>query len=189
MTTGIYQLTFNTDTYIGQARSIQDRYDQHCDKLAKGAAAVKMQQAFKGYFPDIEVLIECHEDYLNALEMYFITARRPTLNTVIPKTRTTEEMVILLDNKAVLTYPPATIIYNLIQTGKQLNETKRQLSTSQEALNNKLLHLRVKNELKEGKDENKQLVKDQKEVISNLTLEIDNIYKRSFFQRIFNSRV
>lgn len=197
MTSGIYQLTFhNGHTYVGQAGNIEARYLQHCDKLQKGDAALRMQQAYDGILPAAKVLIECHQDYLDAMEAYYIHQLNPTLNTVKPKLRTDEEMEYLVTNCHLMRHPPATLIYNLGKREAELKEATDQLNDCidqyndvKDTLNNRLLHLRVEAELKQGKDYNASRVKSLEKQLSEKTLTIEVLYKRSLWQRILNSPV
>ena len=72
MTIGIYKLIFkNTDmVYIGQSLSIESRYKQHLNKLYKGIAAIKLQQAYIAYgIPIYEILCECPAEELDSTEI------------------------------------------------------------------------------------------------------------------------
>lgn len=169
MTTGIYLLIFDTgDTYVGQARNIEDRYDQHINNMRQGKAAAKMQIAYdaSANLPDIDILIECHEDYLNAMEMYYITVRQPTLNTVIPKTRPEDEINTLIKNKEILIHPPAVIINNLVTA----------------LLDNKELTEEVTN-FRNDPRIFKAIARDK------LNEKINKLMKRNLWQRIFNHPV
>ena len=189
MTTGIYQLTFDSgDTYVGQARDILSRYKQHLEKLSKGAAATKMQQAFNGVNPYIEELIICHPDYLDIMESYFIHKYSPTLNSTIPEYRG-EEAEILLSNPGILETSPAEVVSNLRTALEHLVEIQTALADKTKLLDNRLLHLRVEAELKDGKDYNASRVLALERQLLSLTLTIDVLYKRPLLQRILNSRV
>ena len=71
MVCGIYLLRFNTDlVYIGQSKDIRRRYTTHCTMLSKGTHVnTKMLIAYTQYGkPTLEILCECPESELNALE-------------------------------------------------------------------------------------------------------------------------
>lgn len=91
MTTGIYSLTFNNGSiYIGQAIDVEDRHKDHVKKLIAGTHSVKMMRAFQlsgCILPSIDLLIDCHRDYLDLFESYFIHANlgANSLNTAIPQ--------------------------------------------------------------------------------------------------------
>jgi hypothetical protein len=171
MTTGIYQLIFSTgDTYVGQARNITDRYAQHIDKMRDGNAANKMQLAYfaSPSLPDLKILLECHEDYLNVMEMYYIVVINPSLNTVMPKLRSTYEVEILLRNKHMLIHSPAQIIDYLAESQKEAEEYKVQYKALKSLLNEKV---------------EKEIAKDK------LNNKIQAIMKRNLWQRILNRPV
>lgn len=89
MTSGIYQLTFpNGHRYIGKSINIQERWNQHLDKMTKGTAAKSMQQAWNTYQNfDCKVIFECHPDHIDIMEECFISRLNPELNTTRPKDR------------------------------------------------------------------------------------------------------
>jgi predicted DNA-binding protein (UPF0251 family) len=71
MTCGIYKLTFNgTDkVYIGKSINIEIRYLHHKQALKSKTASIKMQKAYETYgMPSLEILCECDESELYALE-------------------------------------------------------------------------------------------------------------------------
>lgn len=86
--TGIYALHFTTGgLYVGQAQDIAARYKQHVKDLQTGEHTQKMQSAYTiaGSLPAIEILLECHRDYLDIFECWFINRMKPSLNTSRPK--------------------------------------------------------------------------------------------------------
>lgn len=82
MTTGIYLLRFDSKSYyqyyIGQSKNIEQRYIQHCNKLLSGTHTEAMQEAYTlhGYLPKLQILLECHEDYLLPMERLYAQAHR-----------------------------------------------------------------------------------------------------------------
>lgn len=84
MTSGIYQLTFsNGMRYIGKSVDIERRWKEHTNNFINKKAAAKLQTQYnqRGH-PRAEVLLYCHKDHLDILEVYTIATRRPELNTV-----------------------------------------------------------------------------------------------------------
>lgn len=82
MTTGIYLLSFGSKSYykyyIGQSKNIEQRYIQHCNKLLSGTHTEAIQEAYNlnGYLPKLQILLECHEDYLLPMERLYAQAHR-----------------------------------------------------------------------------------------------------------------
>jgi hypothetical protein len=72
MTVGIYKLSFNgTDrVYIGQSNNIELRYNIHRTTLNCGKGTKKLQEAYNSFgMPDIEILVECSIEELDANEI------------------------------------------------------------------------------------------------------------------------
>lgn len=68
---GVYKLSFTGTNmlYIGQSKHINKRYQHHLYLMQKGLASPKLQWAYATFGkPSIEVLIECEEAELDALE-------------------------------------------------------------------------------------------------------------------------
>ena len=83
MTTGIYLLHFSRRKYyykyyVGQSKNIEQRFIQHCNKLLNGTHTEAMQEAYNihGYLPTLQILLECHEDYLMPMERLYAQAHR-----------------------------------------------------------------------------------------------------------------
>lgn len=71
MTVGIYKLVFSgTDkVYIGQSSILENRLNQHINKLKLGTHSIKMNSAYKEFGePTLEVLCECTVAELNDFE-------------------------------------------------------------------------------------------------------------------------
>lgn len=87
MTCGIYLLTFvDGCSYVGKSVHIEQRWSEHRNKLEKGTAATKMQQAFNRCGPPgAQILMECHEDHIDLMETHFIMRLKPNLNVAATK--------------------------------------------------------------------------------------------------------
>lgn len=94
MDSGIYIYTFaNGDNYVGQAISIQNRWNQHIDKMQKGKHTKRVQEAYNKYGePTFQIVVRCHPHYLDALEAIYIYILKPTLNSMIPATYATRSL-------------------------------------------------------------------------------------------------
>lgn len=90
MTTGIYQLTFDSDKfYVGKSVNMEERFIQHIDKMRKGMAAKPMQREYDQCGPpEQSFLYTCHEDHIDFLEPIFINQLRDggMLNTAFTDT-------------------------------------------------------------------------------------------------------
>jgi hypothetical protein len=72
MSTGIYSLKFtNNLVYIGQSIDIEARYKKHCRELKNGTHTnYKLQNAYINFgIPQLEILLECSKNELNANEI------------------------------------------------------------------------------------------------------------------------
>ena len=96
MATGIYHLQFkNGDTYVGQAKDISKRWEQHYNDLRKNKHTKALQLAYHHShyaLPDTSILLECHPDYLDHYESYWIHELKPTLNHQIPQPLTEHQL-------------------------------------------------------------------------------------------------
>jgi GIY-YIG catalytic domain len=75
MTIGIYMLVFpnTTKMYIGQSTNIEKRLSSHISHIKAGTSSSKLIEAFNNFgYPKIEVLLECEESELDALETSII---------------------------------------------------------------------------------------------------------------------
>lgn len=81
MSSGIYQLKFGRDTYIGKSNNISRRWDEHLKKLTEGKAAKKVQDAYNKHgVPEAVILMYCHPDHIDLMESILVRTLRPTLN-------------------------------------------------------------------------------------------------------------
>lgn len=68
---GIYKLNFSgTDkVYVGQSVRIERRFTEHLNKLKQGIGYPKLQDAYQEFGqPTLEIILECRQEELNALE-------------------------------------------------------------------------------------------------------------------------
>lgn len=119
MNSGIYHLQFkNGDTYVGQAKDITKRWQQHYNDLRKNKHTKALQLAYhhSGYaLPDTTILLECHPDHLDHYERYWIHELKPTLNHQIPQPLTPYELrwLVNLANSGEAHNGIATLIENV----------------------------------------------------------------------------
>jgi len=106
MTTGIYKLIFAPGVeYIGKAKDMENRMEEHVSSFLRNKAAAKMMSAFKQYGqPRAEVLAMCHEDHIDFMECYYIERERPILNTQICDSISDEDFEIVQEKLPMLGY-------------------------------------------------------------------------------------
>lgn len=131
MTSGIYQLNFNDQAYyIGQSQDMESRWKQHEDKFAKGKSAKKMQDAYDAHgMPTATILLECHKDYLDIMENYYIAQQktRPNcLNSTTPPLESNIDYDWLLQNVNMLKFSSIDIMRELFTAIQQKNELEAQ---------------------------------------------------------------
>lgn len=104
MVSGIYQLTFsNGKRYIGKSIDIDRRWQEHNTNFKNKKAASKLQSEFEIYgYPRGEVLLKCHRDHIDILEVYLIATLRPELNTRVELPISTEDYDALMQQKQLL---------------------------------------------------------------------------------------
>ena len=144
MTSGIYQLNFNDQAYyVGQSQDLETRWKQHSDKFLKGKSVKKMQDAYEEFgMPNASILIECHKDYLDIMESYYIAIQRKLpncLNTTAPALDTAIDYEWLLQNANMLKISSIDIISNLLTAVKEKDELQIEHDTIKKQLNNKFL--------------------------------------------------
>ncbi len=195
MTSGIYELTFkNGSNYIGQSIDIENRWKQHADKLLKGTAAIKMQSAYDAYgFPDAEVIFECHKDYLDIMETYFIHQNPNSLNGSIPKLDPKVDYVLLLSNPGLLKHSCVSIISQAIESMRDISSMEAKLegikANLEEVLSNyndEYMLAQAAVELAKGKDENAFLVDEYDKQLREACQLINKLKGRTLWQRIWN---
>ena len=191
MTSGIYQLNFNDQAYyIGQSQDLEARWKQHADKFLKGKSAKKMQDAYdKHGMPNARILIECHKDYLDIMENYYISIQKQyenCLNTTAPALDPKVNYEWLLQNTHMLKFSSIEIMGDFVNTVKEKTELEAKHEIMKRNLDNRFLAARATAELREGKDENAELVAYNTEKIAHIESELARIKSRGFLDRIFN---
>lgn len=183
MRSGIYSLVFAGSLhYIGQAQDFETRWVQHEDSFIKGLAAKKLQGAYNKFgSPTYEVIVECHKDYLDILETYYIHEHvryMGNLNTSIPCKDTEvdyEKLAAIANSTAILMIPMSQLIDILIKHIEQVTYYKARSAEAYAA-----------EELKNGKDTNAELVIQLSEQLDACNDTINNLMKRSLWERICN---
>lgn len=205
MTTGIYQLRFDDGSiYVGQAENIEKRFKEHIAQLSKGNHTVKMQAAFasSGEYPTCKFLIECHRDYLDIFECFFIyqADRRLLLNSVFPNnvceamTQSTLDLLVEHKDRPVVTLLDTLSLYKI-----RVNGLKVSLEEAEEEIE-KIDHTRTVEEIKAVAnsklklkfdfltEEHKLLQKRYSDLQNDYDELVDTFTKyknRSFFSKLF----
>lgn len=193
MASGIYQLNFNEELfYVGQAQDIQSRWQQHMDKFRKGTAAQKMQAAYALHGqPQFSVLVNCHKDYLDIMETYYINLNKRyegCLNTSIPKLDPTINYQMLIEHD-FLSYSIVNLVDASMNLTNQVNELEDELSVLKTVHNERLMQLRVKEEVAQGRDESarfKVLYPSIEQAYKETRALLIKQQNRNLLQRIFN---
>lgn len=191
MTSGIYQLNFKHQAvYIGQSQDIETRMRQHSDKMLKGTAAKKMQQAYLNWgMPDAVIVIECHRDYLDILETWFINQvidHPGCLNTSCPKLDPTIDYHRLLQCSKLLQHSAASIIAVAVEGQDKLDDLAEAHQKLQQQFNDRYMKLKAAQALKQDPDENEQLVQQYEQAYLKVTHKLKQLQQRNWFQRLFN---
>jgi len=191
MTTGIYQLNFNDQAYyIGKSVDIETRWKQHTNKFLKHTAATQMQYAYDQVgMPAFGIVIECHKDYLDILEGYYINIQDQhpgCLNTSIPKLDPNLDYEWLLSNKPMLQFSSTEIIRDFIGLAKSNMSLQEEHETLQHSFNKAFMIHKAAADLKYGKDENEILVKQYHERLRSAQEKVSNLLNRGIFARLFN---
>ena len=191
MTTGIYQLNFKQSAfYIGQSLDIDARWKQHAEKLKKGTAAQKMQQAYDTYgMPDGIVLLECHKDYLDTMENYLIYKQKQLpgcLNTTAPKLDESINYQWMLENSQMLKFSAFDIMSQHVNLQHDHNDLERKYQLQTANFNKQYLLSKAAIELRDGKDENERLVKMYHDMLEAAQQRIYKLINRGILQRLFN---
>lgn len=193
MTSGIYQLVFSDKSvYIGQAQDIGSRWRQHVDKFKKGRASQKMQIAYNTCgMPEFFLILSCHKDYLDIMEAYYIDINskyQGCLNTSIPKLDENIDYEELI-NQDLLVHSSVTMIKAAVKLTGEVDVLKEELSTLNTAYNERLMQLRVKEEVAQGRDENKvfrEMYPSVELAYRNTQAALAKHQNRNLLQRVFN---
>lgn len=193
MTTGIYQLNFNNQAfYVGKSVDIETRWKQHTDKFLKRTAAKQMQYAYDQVgMPAFGIYIECHKDYLDILEGYYINLhvnhnRQTCLNTSIPKLDPNLDYDWLLANKPMLQFSSTEIIRDFITLAKSNTTLEEQHETLQHSFNKAFMIHKAAADLKYGKDHNEKLVEEYHNRLRKAQEKVSSLLDRGILARLFN---
>lgn len=191
MTSGIYQLNFDNQAfYIGQSVDMETRWKQHSDKLRKGTAAAKMQEAYRQLgMPFAEILIECHKDYLDIMENYFIHMRKTLpncLNTSAPKLDPNINYAWMLDNPQILQFSAFEIMAQYVEQNQDHTALQEEHEDLKHSFNKEYMLHQAAVQLRDGKDENEELVRAYHSRLSAAQERLNKLNNRGFFGRLFN---
>ena len=191
MTSGIYQLNFDNQAYyIGQSQDMEARWKQHADKFIKGKAAQKMQYAYNQLgMPMTGIVIECHKDYLDIMETFYIHDQKQypnCLNTSAPPLDPNIDYTWLYHNRHMLKFSSFDIIQNFVSAVEDKNKLQETHETLKRNFNSKFIKAKADAELRDGKDENAMLVVEQRNNLQQAQAKITRLLNRSLFDRIFN---
>ena len=193
MTTGIYQLNFNNRAfYVGKSIDIETRWKQHTDKFLKGTAASQMQYAYNQVgLPAFGIYAECHKDYLDILEGYYINMqvnhnRQTCLNTSIPKLDPNLDYDWLLSHHEVMQHSATDLIRSYENVTRDEAKLREEYETLQHSYNKAFMIHKAAADLKYGKDENAELVKQYHDRLRHAQEKVSKLLNRGLFDRIFN---
>ena len=191
MTSGIYQLNFADQAYyIGQSQDMETRWKQHADKFLKGKAAAKMQDAYNQLgMPHAGIVIECHKDYLDIMETFYIHDQKQyanCLNTSAPALDPSIDYEWLFQHRHMLKFSSAEIIKEFVGVVKENNKLQEDHDDLKHSFNKEYLLHKAAAELKHGKDENEQLVKEYHDRLRKAQEKVSNLLNRGIFARLFN---
>ena len=125
MTSGIYQLKFGPETYIGKSVDIERRWEEHAKNLDTGKASQRMQAAYRRWGAgEPSILIECHPDHIDLLETIMIWHLKPTINSAGTVKVNSEDVVTLCENEDLLKYSTGTHL----RTIRALESTQAKLA-------------------------------------------------------------
>ena len=191
MTSGIYQLNFDNQAYyIGQSQNIEIRMKQHADKFLKNTAAAKMQDAYRQLgMPSAEILVRCHKDHLDAMENYFIHMRKALpncLNTSAPKLDPNINYAWMLDNPQILQFSAFEIMAQYVEQNQDHTALQEEHDDLKHNFNKEYMLHQAAVQLRDGKDENEELVKAYHSRLHAAQDRLNKLNNRGFFGRIFN---
>jgi hypothetical protein len=191
MTSGIYQLNFDNQAYyIGQSQNIEIRMKQHADKFLKGTAAAKMQDAYRQLgMPRADVLLECHKDHLDAMENYYIHQRKTLpncLNTSAPKLDPDINYEWMVENPQMLKFSAFQVMSQYVDTLHEHTSLQEEHDDLKHNFNKEYMLHQATVQLRDGKDENEQLVKAYHSRLHSAQERLNKLNNRGFFGRLFN---
>lgn len=191
MTSGIYQLNFDNQAYyIGQSQDMEARWKQHADKFIKGKAAAKMQSAYDQLgMPMTGIVIECHKDYLDIMETFYIhdQKRFPNcLNTTAPLLDPNIDYTWLYQNRYMLKFSAFQIIQEFVEITQAKEALEQTHATLTRNFNSKFIEAKAVAELQKGKDKNAKLVVEQHNNLAQAEAKITQLLNRGLWDRIFN---
>jgi hypothetical protein len=191
MTSGVYELKFGNDSYIGKSIDIEARWKQHYDKLHKGTSARPMQEAYarNGIFSP-SILYKCHEDHIDLMESFFIARAKPTLNTSRPVdpfngllNEDLDVVVAWLDRSTVELAHTLNIQNNVLEKYRSQEKGKDDLINALKTVrSDKELDRALGRELKEVRKELLQATSRADSAINELECE----RKVTWWQKLFN---
>lgn len=169
MTSGIYQMNFSHKAYyVGKSQDIQHRWKQHTDSFEKGTASKSVQQAYENFgLPEFNVVLECHKDFLDYMEAYFISiqSEHPNcLNTTIPKLDSAVDYLWLMNNQHLMQHSMPSMLKVLVE----YHDTIAQLKKSS------------------GLQESEELVKQYHETLLVAQTKLQRLKSKPLLERIFN---
>jgi GIY-YIG catalytic domain len=192
MTSGIYLLKFSKGSvYVGQAVNISQRWKQHNDKFLKGQAANKMQYAFNTQgMPEGSILIECHKDYLDILETFYINlfkdANFDMLNTVIPKLNPAINYDLLVAFKDLLQNSSTGIINALIETTHQVKELTKEVEELKEPIDWREQEITIRERERFNTEWSENKAVEAMKALEKANKALETLKSRTFIQRLFN---
>ena len=180
MTSGVYEINFKDRAYyVGQSTNIEQRWQQHIEKLQQGKASKLMQTAYDhGGMPQFRVIIKCNKDYLDVMETYFIHHQRQfnnCLNTAIPQLDQTIDYEWLLSNPDLLHHPATQVLKIASEVAGELKDLKMQY-------NDKYIQMKLQQKV----DENEALIPQYHDQLHRAHKKIENLKNRNWFQRLIN---
>ena len=186
MTCGIYLLTFKSGKlYIGQSVNIEQRWQQHFDKMMNGTAAKLMQAEFKNSgYPSTAILKECHKDHLDMMESMYINSnmiahKNMMLNTSIPKDYTNAEIFYISNHEEYLKY-------SIVQLIQQAHSAKANVIALEEEINDlRDSGISLPKDLKDIRKTNKELENSVTQLIK-INQELSRRANMTWFERLIS---
>ena len=195
MTSGIYTLEFSDgSTYIGKAVDIESRWNQHRDKLLKGQAAAKLQEAYYSYgMPEFKIAHRVHVDHIDIVESILIEQNRNSeylLNTASGHRVAPTDVDVLIEGQRLLEFSTADHIRSILHSRKQIDQLTADRRVQDRMINSlsadlhtlKTRGIKTPKEWKEYIEE----LEDELEDLRALKEYADTYSKMGWFLRLFN---